>query len=92
MRICPLSLRLGGSGIPPDGNPQASPLGLTFLVLTPPLKGVMSVYFTHLSQSLTGEAHWSLLPQVFHEEVLYGCRRVVGFGVSVATAGEGVQV
>lgn len=28
--------RLGGSGIPPDGSPQASPLGLTFLVLTPP--------------------------------------------------------
>ncbi len=92
MRICPLFLRLGGSGIPPDGNPQTSPLGLTFLVLTPPPKGVMSVYFTHLSQSLTGEVHWSLLLQVFHEEVFYRCRRVVGFGVSVATAGEGVQV
>ena len=58
----------------------------------PGLDVLASVYFSHLSQSLTGEVYWLLLLQVFHEEVLYGCRRVVGFGVSIATAGEGVQV
>ena len=46
-------MRLDGSGILPDGNPQASLERLTFLVLTPPK--AMSVYFRHLSQSLTGE-------------------------------------
>ena len=69
---------------------QLTNVSLPGLDTTP--ERVMSVYFTHISQSLTGEVHWSLLLQVFHEGALHGCLRVVGFSISIATAGEGVQV